>query len=48
MSHDRTPALSNMRLKLSAPGLGRIAFVRQCTSCSFVKAGPPAARGAAA
>ncbi len=40
--------LPNKRLKLAAPGLGRIPFVRQHTSCSFVKSGPPAAWGAAA
>ena len=38
----------NKRLKLAAPGLGRIPFVPQRTSCSFVNAGPPAAWGAAA
>ena len=40
--------LPNKRLKLAAPGLGRIAFVRQRTSCSFVKSGAPASWGAAA
>ena len=42
------PLQPNKRLKLAAPGLGRIAFVRQHTSCSFVNAGAPAAWGAAA
>jgi hypothetical protein len=41
-------AQPNKRLKLPAPGLGRIAFVRQHTSCSLVNRGPPAAWGAAA
>jgi hypothetical protein len=41
-------AQPNKRLKLAAPGLGRIPFVRQRTSCFFVNSGPPAAWGAAA
>ncbi len=41
-------AQPNKRLKLAAPGLGRIAFVRQHTSCSFVNSGAPAGWGAAA
>ncbi len=38
----------NKRLKLAAPGLGRIPFVRQRTSCQFVNLTAPAGSGAAA
>jgi hypothetical protein len=40
--------LSNKRLKLPAPGLGRIPFVPQRTSCSSVNLTAPARWGAAA
>src|SRR6266545_4974036 len=38
----------NKRLKLTAPGLGRIPFVPQRTSCACVNVSAPAGRGAAA
>ena len=38
----------NKRLKLAAPGLGRIPFVPQRTSCAFVNLTAPAGWGAAA
>src|SRR6266542_6263223 len=41
-------AQPNMRLKLTAPSLGRIPFVLQHTSCAFVNLAPPAVSGAAA
>ncbi len=40
--------LPNKRLKLAAPGLGRIPFVRQRTSCASVNPAAPADWGAAA
>jgi len=40
--------LRNKRLKLAAPGLGRIPFVPQHTSCGFVTFIAPAGWGAAA
>ncbi len=41
-------ASPNKRLKLSAPGLGRIPFVPQRTSCGFVNFIAPTGWGAAA
>ena len=38
----------NKRLKLAAPGLGRIPFLRQHTSCASVIVVAPAGWGAAA
>ena len=40
--------LSNKRLKLAAPGLGKIPFVPQRTSCSLADFLAPAGWGAAA
>jgi hypothetical protein len=39
---------SNVRLKLSAHGLGRIPFVRHCRSCSSANSGAPLGLRAAA
>ncbi len=41
-------AQPNKRLKLAAPGLGRIPFVPQRTSCLLANFGAPAGWGAAA
>ncbi len=41
-------ARPNKRLKLAVPGLGRIPFMRQHTSCSHVNSGPPVTWGATA